>query len=212
MTQSRSKGLLRLRHLQEVTEARGEELELQRQRFDDLAKRKTRSVSSFNLFQTPVEIADRMARLLPLSDNMRILEPSAGLGRLFDAVRCRSDAYFVLVEEASVCAAELYRKTQSDGKSEILQRDFLTCTAAEIGHIDAVIMNPPFKMWRDIKHIKHAFSLLSSGGILVALCASGPKQESALKPIASTWEILPAKSFKKEGTSVNVALLTITKP
>ena len=61
----------------------------------------------------------------------------------------------------------------------------------------------------DVHHIKHAAKFLTDGGLLVALCANGPRQREALLPIAETWEELPAGSFRSEGTSVDVALLTI---
>jgi 16S rRNA G1207 methylase RsmC len=76
---------------------------------------------------------------------------------------------------------------------------------------DAVIMNPPFKMGRDIKHILHAFENLAPGGLLISLCYNGVKQNKQLKPLADTWEVLPAGSFKAEGTRAEIVLLTLTK-
>jgi len=73
-------------------------------------------------------------------------------------------------------------------------------------------MNPPFERGADIGHIKHALGHLKPGGKLVALCADGPRQREALQPLTDTWETLPAGSFASQGTGVNVAMLTITKP
>ena len=73
-------------------------------------------------------------------------------------------------------------------------------------------MNPPFKNGEDIKHIKHAAAMLKPNGLLVALCANGPRQANQLKPLADTWEPLPAGSFKDQGTAVSVVLLTIRAP
>ena len=60
---SRRTGILRLRHLQEVTEAHGEEMAARRERFARLADPSSapRAVSAFNLFQTPPELAERLA-------------------------------------------------------------------------------------------------------------------------------------------------------
>jgi len=74
---------------------------------------------------------------------------------------------------------------------------------------DSIIMNPPFKMWQDIKHIQHAATLLAEGWRLVAICANGPKQRAKLMPIADEWIELPSKAFKTEGTNVNAAIIVI---
>ena len=70
-------------------------------------------------------------------------------------------------------------------------------------------MNPPFKNGLDIKHIKHAMSFLDNEGILVSVCANGPRQNEQLKPLAAHWEELSTGTFKDQGTLVNTALLVI---
>lgn len=211
MNTSRKTGLLRLAHLREVNEARAEEHDLHRERFERLKNPDSapRAVSSFNLFQTPEPIADRMAAMADLSG--RVLEPSAGLGRLYRAIRCRSSCPVVLVENSPTCAAELYRETSGDNQAELVQADFLNCSAARLGSVDCVVMNPPFKMGRDVRHITHALTLLQPGGLLVALCFNGSRQNAKLKPLADTWEVLPAGSFKSEGTRAEVVLMTVRK-
>ena len=183
-------------------------MEEQRERFDRLAVRHEagtapRAVSAFNLFQTPPEVAKRMAEALRLTGGP-ILEPSAGLGRLLDVV---DPIPTTAIEIAPQLVQELY-KQERDGV-KLLQRDFLTVTPEETGLFEAVIMNPPFHMRADIKHIKHALTFLRPGGRLAALCMAGPHREKELKPLAETWEILPAKTFKETGTNIDVVFLTI---
>jgi len=209
MRESQLTGRLRLRHLQEHTEAVGESMATERTRFQALAdpSNATRAVSSFNLFQTPEPIADRMAGMLMPLDGLRVLEPSAGLGRLYRAVRLRAACPMVLVEQSAECAGELYRAI-GDDDARLVQADFLACTPERLGGLfDAVIMNPPFKQGADIKHIRHALTMLRPGGRMVALCASGPRQQAQLRPLADEWHALPAGSFKSEGTRVAAALL-----
>lgn len=209
-----SLGRLRLLHLREQTEAVGETMEVERGRFDRLRDGgPPRVVSAFNLFQTPPELARRLAGLLlpapcsSLPASARILEPSAGLGRLYEAVRRRSTAPVVLVELAAECAAELYRETATDPAATLIQADFLACDADRLGGLFShILMNPPFKMGRDIKHIEHARRLLAPGGRLVALCAAGPRQRRRLQPAAAGWIDLPPGSFKSEGTNVAAAM------
>ncbi len=199
----------RLLRLKEETEAHGVEMVFDRARFDSLAgSSPARAVSAFNLFQTPEAIADRMAELLPDMWGGVILEPSAGLGRLYTALRKAGHAGpVVLAEQSADCCRELYTLTENDNATILKQGDFLEMDI----RADAVIMNPPFKMGRDIKHIKHAFGMLKPGGVLVSLCYNGVRQNKQLKPLADTWEVLPAGSFKSEGTAAEVAILTMIK-
>jgi hypothetical protein len=210
---SRRTGILRLRHLMEKTEAVEEEMIDERARFARLAKPEsaTRAVSSFNLFQTPEKIARRMASCFPTTG--RTLEPSAGLGRLFRAIRDDDNTCHVtLVEQSATLCGELYALTTHDPDCRLIQGDFLAQSPDVLGLFDRIMMNPPFKMGTDIKHITHARRFLAPGGRLVALCANGPRQRDKLQPIADEWHPLPAGSFKCEGTGVDVVMLVIDNP
>jgi predicted RNA methylase len=145
-----------------------------------------------------------MARIIP---GDRVCDPSAGTGRLLDAARDEGAASMGIEIDARLC--DRLRRRFSD----VTQADFLD--VSELGGADVVIMNPPFKDGADIKHILHAFSLLRTGGRLVAICADGPRQQKKLKPwalgIGGTWESLPGGTFAEAGTSVRSALLCVEK-
>lgn len=211
MRESRQTGLLRLRHLQETTEAKAEGLAELRPRFERLADPASapRAVQAWQLFQTPPNVADLAVGMLGPLDGCRVLEPSAGLGRLYRAVRKASTSCeCVLVEIAPDCAAELYRETEGDDHTRLVQADFLECDAQRLGGLfDRIVMNPPFKMGRDIKHINHARGLLSPGGRLVSLCGAGPRQQAKLQTECDHWHPLPAGSFRTEGTNVETAIV-----
>lgn len=204
--------LSRLESLQIDTVLAGATLAAMRPRFDALAQRHEngtapRAVSAFNLFQTPAPVARRLVEAAGVLPGMRVLEPSAGLGRLLDALpRCD----VVAIEVAPQCAAELFRQNR-DGVA-LVQRDFMQCHPGEFGRFDRVVMNPPFKMRSDIRHILHARQFLKPGGVLAALCLAGPRQYATLQPLARTWEELPEDTFAKEGTRVRTVLLTIHGP
>jgi SAM-dependent methyltransferase len=208
-------GRLRLFSKLEQAEAVAEDMAIERGRFQRLKDREAvRAVSSFNLFQTPAPLAARMAELLPLrealtqaDEDFRLLEPSAGLGALYRAVRERSGCEIVLVEQSAECCGELYRTTDGDGAARLVQGDFLQQTADTIGRFDAVLMNPPFKMGTDVKHVRHALTLLRPGGRLVSLVANGPKQNAALMDLATSWEVIPRGTF--EATRVEAAMIVI---
>lgn len=201
-----NRGHLRLLHLREQTEAIAETMIGERARFATLRKdsARPRAVSAFNLFQTPQALAERMASMV----RGRTLEPSAGLGRLYQAFRNQHAEPMVLVENAPQCCRELYAAIEGDQGATLLQRDFLTYHPGPV--FDSVLMNPPFKRGTDVKHILHARKMLRPGGLLVAMCFDGSTQGHKLQPIADTWEPLGPDVFKSEGTRAGVVLLTLT--
>lgn len=214
--ESRRVGILRLRHLGEVNEAKGEEMAEAAPRFARLANKDsaTRVIVAHQLFQTPEPLAARVAALATANgrDLGRVLEPSAGLGRIYHAIRAVApSAPVTLVDVSPDCCGELYRATEGDSAARLVSGDFLTMDADRLGRFDTVVMNPPFTRGADIAHIRAALALLAPGGVLVAICAAGPKQRAALQPIATTWDDLPAGSFRSEGTNVAAALVTIHK-
>ena len=163
------------------------------------------------LYPTPAPIAEQMVRLADIEPGMHVLEPSAGTGVLLDAVRRNTqDVVITAVELDAQLAARL--RLHSD---HVRQADFLQC-GQELGKFHRVLMNPPFNGGCDIAHIKHAYSMLTPGGVLVAICADGPRQNAQLRPLAEStggcWEALPAGSFLHAGTNVNTALLVMRAP
>lgn len=200
----------RLHNLRMKNTATGYAMQELAPRFEQLKQRHEngtapRAVSSFQLFQTPEGLAQRMVALAGSKAQLSVLEPSAGLGRILDALQAAKPAEVVAVEMAATCAAELYRRQNV----KLYQRDFLTVDPLEIGQFDAVIMNPPFHMRADIRHILHAKKFLLPGGILVALCLDTSHREKALQPLAASWEKIPAGAFKESNTGVATVLLTI---
>lgn len=165
-------------------------------------------VSAPQLFPTPPELCARMVEIADIKPGMNVLEPSAGTGNILKALPCvRPNGWVMAIEIKSQLAKLL--ESEAD---EVHNGDFLQLKADDIGLFDRIVMNPPFENGSDIKHIKHALTMLKPGGTLVAICAGGPRQEKELEPLADLWEPLPAGTFKGQGTNVNTVLLTIIKP
>ena len=141
-----------------------------------------------------------------------VLEPSAGTGNL---IRALPPGCHVTAVEKNLSLAQGLKSVfgRNAIQGTIFALDFLEFGEKE-GTVkyNRIVMNPPFENGADIKHIQHARTFLAPGGRLVALCANGPRQQAALKPIASEWTELPPGSFKSHGTGVNVALLVIDAP
>jgi predicted RNA methylase len=211
-----SNGRERLLKLRRETIEAGDRMDEMRGRFNAIeGGPKTAAVVAFNLFQTPEAIAaDMVSKAIEAAgiglDGLRVLEPSAGLGRIYRAIRERSKACeVVLVENAPQCAGQLYQETAGDEAARLVQDDFLTCDAVRLGGLfDVVVMNPPFKMGLDLKHIEHARGLLKAGGVLVSLCYAGERQRAKFGEV---WEMLPSESFRSEGTRADVARVVVRK-
>jgi len=160
-------------------------------------------VSADQLFPTPPTLAARMVALADVQPGQRVLEPSAGTGALLGAL-AQVGADDVLAIEINPKLASRLDAT----KAGVRCADFLQCNG-DAGAFDRIVMNPPFKDAIDIRHIEHALGMLKPSGRLVAICANGPKQQERLRPLATSWEVLPSDTFA--GTSVNAALFVIDK-
>lgn len=168
-------------------------------------------VSAPQLFPTPRELAQRVVDMADIQPGHRVLEPSAGTGMLLGAMGGRMFGHNP--ERGTVHAVEINRQLawklqQEFPLTEVHAADFLDFQADDFEPFDRIVMNPPFANGDDIKHIKHAASMLKPGGRLVAICAGGPRQREALSSLG-TWEDLPPDSFKDSGTSVNAAIVVI---
>jgi predicted RNA methylase len=217
--------LSRLHTLRDANDLHAATMELNRGRFEALRTRHEdgtapRAVSAYQLFQTPPALAARMVELAEVKPGDVLLEPSAGLGRIIDPALA-AGARVLAVEVSPDLSGELFRAYE--GKDvRLLQRDFLTVRPAYEGNaalivkdlaevrIDRVVMNPPFHMRADIAHVRHALRFLRPSGVLVGLCLSTRHRTEALQPLADLWEVIPAGTFKGEGTNVETVLFRIT--
>jgi predicted RNA methylase len=204
--------LSRLLSLRERNEAAGIDMMEQAGRFQRLKERHEngtapQAVSSFNLFQTPEPLAVRLAALLAPLPGWRILEPSAGLGRLLRALGASGASEVVAVEQSADCCRALYA-ADLPGVT-LKQGDFLSIE--NLGTFDGVAMNPPFCRRSDVRHVLRALSMIRPGGRLAGICMAGPHREKAIRPLCETWEVLPPETFAAEGTKTIAVLFSIQK-
>ena len=164
-------------------------------------------VSAPQLFPTPAEVARRMVEIADIQPGECVLEPSAGTGNLVQAVIDSGvDTEILAYEVNQALVSKLARKWPSY-KVQARQADFLEVTDHQ-GCYPKILMNPPFINGSDIKHIEHARTFLAPGGVLVAICAGGPRQTE--KYAEYIVQELPAGTF--EGTGVRSLLLRIEAP
>ncbi len=183
------------------------------------------SKKAFQVFETPAGLAAKMAGrdYLDLREGMSILEPSAGRGRLIDAMLPWMGKS---LEFGKVVAIEIQPELAADLRTKyphlrVFEHDFLSIVPSKSLETDRILMNPPFTGGQDIAHIQHAFKMLTPKfGKMVAL--SGPswlfntqKKFVAFRKWADslgakfTHEAIPAGTFSESGTEVATILIKI---
>ena len=154
-----------------------ERIRLMRARLDNAAPVAEIRAES-QLFVTPAPVCDRLVTLAEISNRDHILEPSAGTGAILQAIR---DTALVR-----------YLRENFNGV-RVQCGDFMEWQPVQ--YYSRIIMNPPFIHGQDIRHILRAFSLLRPGGVLVAVCLNGPRQQEKLLPFSDIREELPRGTF-----------------
>jgi predicted RNA methylase len=135
-----------------------------------LAKLRGQKIDGF--FPTPPELAQRAVEAADLQFGQEVLEPSAGIGSLAEAIKAKVETQLVCVERH----ADLCNVLKLKG-FVVHQANFLEAH----GEVDRIVMNPPFEKGQDIDHVRHAFKLLRPGGRLVAIMSAGAVQRSDTK-------------------------------
>ncbi len=171
-------------------------------------------------FFTPTDLAARMVEAIGLREGMRVLEPSAGNGRLIDAIIGAGvrpcDIYAAEIDPG--LRAGLISKFYAAFGAGGLAVDFMTMRGAPV--FDAAVMNPPFSRNQDIAHVLHALSLLKPGGRLAAIMSAHftfandkPSVEfrALVASLGGTVETLPENTFAQEGTNVSAVLVILHK-
>lgn len=175
-----------------------------------------------DFFFTPEELIDGMLCWLELDYGMKVLEPNAGEGAIAVAVRdyFKQFVQMDLVEINPRLVGKLHQLgfTSANGY-RVECRDFLTFQPGYL--YDRVIMNPPFSS--QIEQIRHAYSLLRSGGILTTIVSDALYTHSDRKT-EEFWrdfradvhiefdndDVLP-NAFKASGTKVKTHTIAFIK-
>ena len=168
-----------------------------------------------DFYPTPEPVAAQMLDPADLRGRV-VLEPSAGSGNLVRECLARGAAEVLTVEPEP----ELRAILAAIAGSRLIAADWLTVTAEQVSHIDAIVMNPPFSADED--HILHAWAIAPPGCEIVALCnwntVSGHYRGLQLQ-LAKLIEAYGSKedlgecfNTAERPTRVSVGLVRLTKP
>ncbi|HZW07197.1 MAG TPA: hypothetical protein VFF65_08730, partial [Phycisphaerales bacterium] len=119
----------------------------------------------FDFFPTPAAMATDLVRKADVRSGQRVLEPSAGNGRLADAAKA-AGADVDTIE----ISGELRKVLEAKGH-RVVADDFETFEPAD--QYDRIVMNPPFSGGIDIEHVHRAYGMLKPGGRLAAIMSEG---------------------------------------
>lgn len=133
----------------------------------------------------------RLVTLAEISNRDHILEPSAGTGAILRAIRDTAPGAMCDAVEINSGLVRYLRDNFNGVRVQC--GDFMEWQPVQ--YYSRVIMNPPFSHGQDIRHILRAFSLLRPGGVLVAVCLNGPRQQEKLLPFSDVREELPRGTF-----------------
>ena len=176
---------------------------------------------SIRFFPTPIEVARRVYELAEIcadssNGELRILEPSAGQGGLINAVEKSLWEKITCIEPDETNSGVLsdmglnpHKTTFEEYYEKYGDKKFTN-----------VIMNPPFSLGRDISHVKMAYDLLQSGGVMVAIISENTlyyeRQANRdfvkwLEEVNAYREAVPTGSFIDCGTAIDTVIIKIKK-
>lgn len=176
----------------------------------DEVKRAKAAKKTRQAFYTPESLVALMLQHARLWEGCRVLEPSAGDGRIVHSL-CEMGC------EVFACELdeELYGRSESFGAT-MLGRDFLKVEPTPT--FDAVVMNPPFQKNQAQEHIEHAYRFLKPYGQLTAIAPANfdvlmrDCKLSLPGCDCATCEAVDDGAFKESGTLIATTWLTIEGP
>ena len=169
----------------------------------------------YQQFFTPPALAQKLFDMSEPESHHSFLEPSAGQAAIASIMKDNCEI-LTLVEIDPVNV-----KWLRDNGWCVVHDDFLKLNPDEFSLYDRIIANPPFTNNQDIDHIRHMYSFLKPGGVLVSLSSPSWTFTSYKKAVAfrewlddlgAVTEVVQAGEFKESGTNIRTVIIKITKP
>ncbi len=172
---------------------------------------------AFQFFETPEWLAAGLVAEAEIRDGMRVLEPSAGRGRIVRAIIAACNTAIVEAVELQTDLVEHLRSGSDEPIIPIWNCDFMTWNPPS--KFDRVVANSPFSRRQDVEHVTHAYSMLKPGGRLVSVVSGSAvhridKKGSAFRALVDrcgSYRNLPEGTFKESGTMVRAGVVVLDK-
>lgn len=176
------------------------------------AGEKVNQKQQFQFFETPTEVVNVLISLADLKETDTVLEPSAGQGKIADAVHplCFNvDLCEIMPENQEILKRKGYK---------LIGEDFTKFDSTRL--YNKIIANPPFSKNQDIDHVKKMYEHLLPKGKLVSVMGTswmngGIKKQVEfrkwLQDVGAAITDMGAGQFKESGTGVATVIVTIEK-
>lgn len=164
----------------------------------------------YQFFPTPSELAELLVEYADIKESDIVLEPSAWQWAILDKIPNCKEIHFIELDPKNFQILKdkgYYRALWFNG-------DFLQAPKYPYTKI---VMNPPFANSQDVKHILHAYSLLSEDGWrLVSIASSSIKTRQGkpydeLRALNPEYIEVESNSFKESWTNVNTVIVILNK-
>jgi SAM-dependent methyltransferase len=162
-------------------------------------------------FPTPRSVINKMLSIVDqhIVPGARVLEPSAGLGDIAEAITTTCKGVQVDAIEISPTLCEILRIKQIP----VINDDFMLWSLDN--KYDCIVMNPPYENRQAIKHSTKAYQHLKPGGGLVCLMPPIHAEtvvDSLMQEGCEAWAVEPVddgafnskESFRRTGVSVAI--------
>lgn len=168
------------------------------------------------LFETPEIIADKLVEMADIKENDKILEPSAGRGRIIKSIQ---KVYNGIIDycEINHINRDYLNKIEN---IKFITHDFLDMSSESDFKYNKIIANTPFNKNQDIAHIFRMYDLLNVGGVLISIASKhwqncNNKKETYfrewLKSVNAEITTIEEGEFKESGTLIGMNIIKITK-
>lgn len=165
----------------------------------------------FQFFETPETLAKQMIDWAEISQEHRVLEPSAGNGNILKFIPWSAD-YCEIQQNLSDSLQMKYKNCS------FKSANFLEYNPGPI--YDRIVANPPFTKKQEIEHVSHMLDCCRSGGRIVSIMSRGItfRNDSKTKDFMEMIEKHsfsihenPDGIFKDSGTMVSTITIIINK-
>lgn len=173
------------------------------------------SKKKYQAFFTPPEIANQLVEYARIKDTDLILEPSAGIGNIVQAINR-------VLPNKQVDCFEILEANQIELTKlptvNLIGSDFMDAGTQQ--KYNVIVMNPPFQKHQDITHIQKAYTLLADNGRLVSIVSwhsfnCSHKVDISFRAWLDTLDTsiydIAAGAFEESGTTIPTRILVIDR-